>query len=176
MTRILAISGSLRASSANTAVLEAVRFVAPAGTTVTHYAGLAGLPPFNPDDDGETPPREVAALRTAVGQADALIISSPEYAHGVPGTLKNLLDWLVASVEFPGKPVALINASPRARHAQAQLVEILTTMNAVLAPPAPVDIPLLGRQLDAAAIAGDPELGGLLRGVLAAIGKKCGKP
>ncbi|HEY1543899.1 MAG TPA: NAD(P)H-dependent oxidoreductase, partial [Xanthobacteraceae bacterium] len=105
-----------------------------------------------------------------------LIISSPEYAHGVPGTLKNLLDWLVASVEFPGKPVALINASPRARHAQAQLVEILTTMNAVLAPPAPVDIPLLGRQLDAAAIAGDPELGGLLRGVLAAIGKKCGKP
>ena len=169
--QILTISGSLRAHSANTAVLEAIRLVAPSDTSVTRYAGLGALPPFNPDDDGEIPPREVAALRAAVARADALIVSSPEYAHGVPGALKNLLDWLVASVEFPGKTVALINASPRARHAQAQLVEVLTTMNAVLAPPAPVDIPLLGRTLDAAAIAADPELGGLLRGVLAAIGK-----
>jgi NAD(P)H-dependent FMN reductase len=172
---ILTISGSLRAGSANTAVLEAVHLVAPAGTTVARYASLAGLPPFNPDDDGEMPPREGVALRAAVGQADALIISSPEYAHGVPGTLKNLLDWLVGSVAFPGKTVALINASPRARHAQAQLVEILTTMNAVLAPPAPVDMPLLGRHLDAAAIAADPELRGMLRDVLAAIAEKVGK-
>jgi NAD(P)H-dependent FMN reductase len=175
MIQVLAISGSLRTNSANTAVLEATRLVAPADMTIARYAGLAALPPFNPDDDGEAPPRAVAALRKAVGQADALIMSSPEYAHGVPGTLKNLLDWLVASLEFPGKTVALINASPRARHAQAQLVETLTTMNAVLAPAAPVDIPLLGRHLDAAAIAADAELGGLLRGVLAVIGKRVGK-
>jgi NAD(P)H-dependent FMN reductase len=174
--RILAISGSLRANSANTAVLEAIGLVAPVGTAIVRYAGLADLPPFNPDDDGETPPREVAALRAAVGAADALIVSSPEYAHGPPGTLKNLLDWLVASIEFPGKTVALINASPRAHHAQAQLVETLTTMNAVLAPPVPVDIPLLGRHLDAAAIAADAEIEGLLRGVLAVIGKRAGRP
>jgi chromate reductase, NAD(P)H dehydrogenase (quinone) len=168
---ILAISGSLRANSSNSALLEAARLVAPAGITVTHYTGLAGLPPFNPDHDGEAPPDAVVALRAAIGRADALLVSSPEYAHGIPGTLKNMLDWLVASAGFPGKPVALINASPRAQHAKAQLVEILSTMNAVLAPPTPVDIPLLGRGLDAVAIAADPELRELLRWVLAVVVK-----
>jgi chromate reductase, NAD(P)H dehydrogenase (quinone) len=65
-------------------------------------------------------------------QADGLLISSPEYAHGVPGVLKNALDWLVSSLEFPGKPVALINTSPRSVYVQASLAETLTTMSASL--------------------------------------------
>jgi chromate reductase len=171
--QILAISGSLRATSSNTAALHAARLLAPADMTVDLFGGLAALPAFNPDHDGNAPPQPVLALRAATGRADALLICSPEYAHGVPGALKNLLDWLVASLEFPGKPVALINTSPRAQHAQAQLVEILTTMNAALIPAAPVDLPLLGRNLDAGGIAADPELSARLRGVLAALAGGC---
>jgi NAD(P)H-dependent FMN reductase len=77
------------------------------------YEGLAGLPHFNPDDDedgGPVPPA-VADLRARVIAADGWVISSPEYAHGVPGSLKNALDWLVSCPELPGKPVLLLNAS-----------------------------------------------------------------
>ena len=168
---ILAISGSLRAGSSNTAALAAAALVAPAGTTIETYVGLATLPAFNPDLDGDAPPAAVLALRDTIGRADALLISSPEYAHGMPGALKNLLDWLVASLAFPGKPVALINTSPRARHAQAQLVEVLTTMNAKLVPAAPLELPLLGRGCDAAAIAADPEMSAALRATLAALAR-----
>jgi Predicted flavoprotein len=101
--RILAISGSLRAKSSSTSLVEAARLLAPPGVTVTVYDGLGSLPHFNPDLDaeGSVPPAEVGQLRTQIGEADALIISTPEYAHGVPGSLKNALDWLVSSFEFP---------------------------------------------------------------------------
>ena len=132
--QILAISGSLRAASSNTTVLRAMSAVAPEGVTILLYDQLGDLPYFNPDLDGETdtPPPSVGQLRAQIGQADGLLISSPEYAHGVPGVLKNALDWLVSSLEFPGKPVALINTSPRSTHAQASLAETLTTMSAFL--------------------------------------------
>ncbi len=108
---VLTISGSLRRGGSSTALLDAAALLAPAGMTIEPYRGLASLPAFNPDlDTGEAAllPSEVAELHQAVGRADALIISSPEYAHGVPGSLKNALDWLVGSLEFPGKPVALL--------------------------------------------------------------------
>src|SRR5271165_5402171 len=92
--RILAISGSLRSTSSNTAVLRAARTVAPSGVDIIIYEGLGALPHFNPDLDGNKPPQSVLELRYEVGLADALLISSPEYAHGVPGCLKNALDWL----------------------------------------------------------------------------------
>lgn len=131
---ILAISGSLRAASSNTAVLQAMSTVAADGMTITLYDQLADLPYFNPDLDRETdtPLAPVRELRAQVGRADGILISSPEYAHGVPGVLKNALDWLVSSSEFPGKPVALINISPRSTYVQASLTEILTTMSAAL--------------------------------------------
>jgi chromate reductase, NAD(P)H dehydrogenase (quinone) len=129
--RILAISGSLRAASVNTALLEAAGRLAPADVEVAVYRGLALLPPFNPDEEAEPPP-QAAALRAEVGASDGLLLACPEYAHGLPGVFKNALDWLVGSTEFPGKPVALINASPRAFHAQASLREILGTMSAQL--------------------------------------------
>lgn len=96
MTKLLAMSGSLRAVSMNKSVLEACSQLVPAGVGVALYAGLAGLPPFNPDLDGDNPPKKIVALRKQVGAADGLIISCPEYAHGIPGSFKNMLDWLVS--------------------------------------------------------------------------------
>lgn len=163
---ILAVSGSLRAGGSNNAVLDAARRLAPDGVEVTRYAGLRALPAFDPDLDAfgrDALPPEAADWRAQIGRADAVLISSPEYAHGIPGALKNALDWLVGSVEFPGKPVALLNTSPWSVHAPAQLAEVLTTMNARLVPDASATVALLGRPLDGAAIAADPALAATVR-------------
>src|SRR4051794_15221765 len=160
---LLAISGSLRSASSNRAVLEAARLLAPAGVDFAFYEELGNLPHFNPDLDGDHPPAIVVDFRARVGQSDGMLISSPEYAHGVPGTLKNALDWLVGSLEFPGKPVALISASPRATYAQASLAEILKTMSADLIAEASVTVPLTSNRVDAAAAVADPALSGILR-------------
>ena len=130
---LLALSGSLRRGSSNTILLEALAGVAPEGVAVELYTGLAELPPFNPDlDTGDERllPPSVRDLRARIGASDGLLISTPEYAHGLPGSFKNALDWLVGSLEFPGKPVAVVMASSRAAYARAQLLEILSTMSA----------------------------------------------
>jgi NADPH-dependent FMN reductase len=98
-----------------------------------------------------------------------LVISSLEYAHGVPGTLKNALDWLVSGVEIYGKPVALLNPSPRSLFAHPQLAETLRTMGALIVDGASVSLPISGRRLDASGIAADPPLVHHLRDVLQAI-------
>ena len=102
---VLALTGSLRARSINTDLLKAAALLAPAGTTVKVSQILSKLPHFNPDldDVGSVPPAAVAKLRNAVAKADAVLISSPEYAHGVAGAFKNLLDWLVSGPEVVGK-------------------------------------------------------------------------
>ena len=168
MNQILAISGSLRAKSSNTEVLRAAALLAPASVRVTLFAGLGDLPPFNPDLDGEgaIPPAPVQALRRQVAAADALLICSPEYAHGVPGVLKNALDWLVSGPEIPYKPIGLLAASSRSAHAQASLAETLRTMSTVMVPGASITVPLDGRRLDAGGIAADPALAALLRAAL----------
>lgn len=158
---ILAISGSLRAASTNSALLRAAAAVAPDGVTVTVFAGLdgrgvGGLPPFNPDDDGDDEDGDpalptVRAFRAALVAADAVVIACPEYAHGVPGALKNALDWVVASGEFVDKPTALLHASPRSAYARAALAEVLTVMSARLVGEASVTIPLMGKTPDEAA-------------------------
>jgi NAD(P)H-dependent FMN reductase len=170
---ILAISGSLRARSSNTEVLRAASIlapaiVAPAPVRVRHFQGLAELPHFNPDLDGEGAilPAPVAEFRRQVAASDAILICSPEYAHGVPGTLKNALDWLVSGPEIPYKPIGLLAASSRALHAQSSLAETLRTMSTVLVPGASLTVPLDGRRLDAAGIVGDPELAAVLRSAL----------
>jgi len=168
---ILAISGSLRAHSSNSALLDAVARLAPPGVHIEIDRSLGKLPHFNPDlDEQDSPllPASVAALRSRIGAADGLLLSTPEYAHGMPGSFKNLLDWLVASTEFPNIPVAILNPSARAQHAPAQLVEVLTTMNAHLVTDASVTIPLSGRSIDGAAAAADPVIAGDLRAALGA--------
>ena len=166
--RVLAISGSLRAASTNTAALQALALLAPPGVAVTLYAGLRTIPPFDPDED-DALPAPVVELRTAIATADALVISSPEYARGVAGSLKNALDWLVSGSEIPGKRIGLVNTSPRAVHAQAALRLTLETMSATLVEEACVTLPLLGRGLDAGAIAADPALAKSLSAALAAL-------
>jgi NAD(P)H-dependent FMN reductase len=161
--QILAISGSLRAVSSNSAVLRAIRMLAPRDIEVTIFAGLGELPHFNPDLDGDQPPEPVQHFRAQVVAADGLLISSPEYARGVPGSLKNGLDWLVGALDFQGKPVALINTSPRAIHAYTSLKTTLETMAACFIPEASVIVPLLGKTLDAEGIAADPECAAILR-------------
>ncbi|HEX2643087.1 MAG TPA: NADPH-dependent FMN reductase [Thermoanaerobaculia bacterium] len=167
--KILGLSGSLRAVSSNTALLRAAAALAPAGVEVVLYAGLGDLPHFNPDVEENPPlPPAVEDLRARVGEADGLLISCPEYAHGVPGAFKNALDWLVGGPEFVYKPVALLNASPRSSHAQAALAETVTVMSGRLVSEASIPVPLSGRKLDAEGIAASPELAELIRGALAA--------
>ncbi|HTR13828.1 MAG TPA: NADPH-dependent FMN reductase [Roseiarcus sp.] len=158
--RLLAISGSLRKSSTNTAALEALARLAPHDIRVDLYRDLARLPPFNPDDDAEdiARPAAVEAFRDRIATSDAIVIAAPEYAHGIAGALKNALDWLVASETFAGKPVALINAAPRAFHAQAALREVLSTMAARLIPEASANLPLTGKVVVADDILSDPRL------------------
>jgi chromate reductase len=164
--RILAISGSLRTESSNTAVLVAAGRLAPPDWEVVLYDGLANLPHFNPDMDTDHPPAQVQALREQIGSCQGLLLCSPEYARGVAGTLKNALDWLVSSLEFPDKPVALINASQRATSADAHLRLTLTTMSARLVEAASITLPLLGRDLDADGIISDDILSERLRAAL----------
>lgn len=165
--RLLAISGSLRAASSNTAVLQAAARLAPPGVTIELYQQLGGLPHFNPDFDNERVPDIVVEFRALIGAVDGVLISSPEYARGVPGTLKNALDWLVGSSEFPNKFVALINVSPRATHAQASLTTTLETMSARIVADASVTLPLLGTTLSADEIVASPELAEPLRRAIA---------
>jgi NAD(P)H-dependent FMN reductase len=164
--RLLALSGSLRAASTNTAVLEALGALAPVSVEIMLYRDLDALPHFNPDNDEAAPPSAVAALRTLVGSAAGLIIAAPEYAHGVPGAFKNALDWLVASDAFPGKPVALINTAPRSFHAQSALRETLATMSARLIPDAFVALPLTGKKVLAEDILSNPRFAAALRDAL----------
>ena len=156
MIRLLAVCGSLRAASTSKALLQAAARLAPPGMTIDLYEGLAELPHFNPDLDVAPSPPAVAQWRREISLSDGLLISSPEYARGVPGSLKNALDWLVSSEVFPEKPVALFHASERGVAMQAALRLILQTMSAKLVEPAMLTVPLLGTETDVAAIAADP--------------------
>ncbi len=156
--QLLAISGSLRANSSNTEVLKAAKILAPATVDIVLYSELSRLPHFNPDLDREPLPESIVSWRKHIENSDGIIISSPEYAHGVPGSLKNALDWLVSSIEFPGKPVALINANPRASIALASLKEILTTMSARTSESNNVTLAIAGKALNAQGIISDPQL------------------
>jgi chromate reductase, NAD(P)H dehydrogenase (quinone) len=169
--QLLLVSGSLRAVSSNGAVLDAVAALVPPHVCVDRYDGLADLPAFNPDIDGEgaVPPPPVARWRSLVAAADAVVICSPEYAHGVPGALKNALDWLVSGPDVPGLPVAVVNATTRSHHAHDALIETLRTMSAIVVGEASVKLPLAPGQRTAEAILADPAISGLLTAALAAL-------
>ncbi len=155
--RILAISGSLRAASSNTVLLKALASLAPTGTEIILFSGLGDLPHFNPDLDGEDAPPAVADFRSQMQASKGVLISSPEYAHGVPGVLKNALDWVVGSGEFVYKPVALISGSARSIYVQAALIETLTVMMARMVPEASVTLQLTGNKIDEAGVLANPD-------------------
>jgi chromate reductase len=163
--KILAICGSLRETSRHAALLRVLASLAPAGMRIELYGGLGDLPLFNPDLE-PSDPQPVADLRRQIIDADALVIASPEYAHGITGAMKNALDWMVGNESFMNKPVALINASPRAVHAQAALRETLSTMSAWLVDDACITVPLLGSGLEEHELAAHPVIGPALSAML----------
>lgn len=166
--KILAISGSLRARSLNSALLRAAARIAPPEIDIELFGQLGDLPLFNPDLDAETI-ETVEILRRRIVAADALLIASPEYAHGVTGAMKNALDWMVGNESFVRKPIALLNASPRARHAQAALRETVRTMSALLVDEASITLPILGSGFDEDAIVRHTKIRTALRDSLHAL-------
>lgn len=159
--KILALSGSLRKNSYNTAAIKAMQVLEPSNVEITIFS-IGDLPLFNPDRESEFIP-SIKNFIQAVKNSDGLIIASPEYAHGVSGPMKNALDWLVSGVEFPDKLIMLINTSPRASHAQESLREILKTMSGIVVEKASVSIPLLSSQLGVGGIVEDKELSNSLK-------------
>ena len=167
--KILALSGSLRAASSNSAILRVAARVAPPPIVVEIYPALDALPFFNADldraFDDPALPEPVRALRAAITASDAVLISSPEYAHGVSGMFKNALDWLVGGPEMIGKRVALINTAPHATHAITALAETLRTMSVTLVDDACLTIAVPRNQGDEA-LAALPAIVGPVRDAL----------
>ena len=172
--RILALSGSIRSASSNTALLRAASCLAPEGTEVRLYEELAELPHFNPDLDdldAGVAPRPVMDFRNRLATSDGLIVSSPEYVHGVPGAIKNAIDWVVGSGDLFEKPTALLNASMAATHAYASLTEILKTADARIVGEASVRVGLPTNRIDETGILSNPGLSGALRAAVAALAR-----
>jgi NAD(P)H-dependent FMN reductase len=163
---IAAISGSLRAASVNSAVLRAAARLAPADIAIHLLDDVRALPLFNPDLDHDAVAEPVLAFRRKLVEADGVLIACPEYAHGVPGAMKNALDWVVASNELVNKPVALLNAAPRAGIAQAALRETLTVMSAMLIDAASVTLPVTIKNITEAQILEDAAVRDILRNAL----------
>ena len=127
MTKILAIPGSLRANSSSNLILKAIISYVPEGSGIEVYDAVGALPHFN---DPEQVPREVASFKEKIRDADAVLICTPEYAFGIPGSLKNALDWTVGSGEFVGKPVALVTASSEGEKGHAAMLLVLNAISA----------------------------------------------
>ncbi len=166
--KILAISGSLRKSSINAAFCRAAVRLTPPDVQVQVYTGLGDVTWYNQDLE-VSPPPAVRALRAAVHAAQALIIASPEYAHGISGVMKNALDWLVSDEAAVGKPIALVNTSGRAHHAYDALREVLTTMSTDVVPSASVTLPLLGTCTTEEEMVGSPHVSRAIRGMIEAL-------
>lgn len=169
---IVAISGSLRAASTNTFLLRAAAELAPNYVTLTLYDGLDDLPHFSPERDRENASEPVNTLRTLLREADAVLFCTPEYIHGIPGVLKNMLDWSASSGEFVDKPVGVISASPSdmgGSRAHAALFYTLGVLTAKLPEEASLIVPFVRKKVDADGNITDPVLIHELRGVLTAL-------
>jgi chromate reductase len=128
--KILAICGSTRASSTNLNLIKAIQDIANEVFTIEIFEGLSQIPHFNPDLDNGNAPAPVTSFREKLKQADGILICTPEYAMGVPGSLKNAIDWTVSSCEFSHKPTALITASSSGVKGHASLLDTLKIIEA----------------------------------------------
>ncbi|MBS3913641.1 MAG: NAD(P)H-dependent oxidoreductase [Bacteroidetes bacterium] len=125
MYSIFAICGSTRATSINLQLLHVISDLYSGLFSLTIFTGLDRIPPFNPDLDTEDPPEEIRNFRNLLNQHQGILICTPEYAMGVPGSLKNALDWTVSSMEFSHKPTALITASSLGEKGHKSLMDTL---------------------------------------------------
>jgi len=128
--KVLAISGSTRQNSSNHKLINAIAALAAEQIEITTFGSIATLPHFNPDDNNEQVHEEVESFRQLLRNADGVIICTPEYAHGVPGSLKNAIDWTVSTSEFSHKPTVLITASTDGRFGHTALMETLKVIEA----------------------------------------------
>ena len=169
---ILAISGSTRLQSTNHTLINIIATMYAGKAEITHFDGLSRLPHFNPDDDNDTPPPAVTAFRDRLRAAEGILICTPEYAMGVPGSLKNALDWVVSSMEMSKKPVALITASSMGELAHQSLTGTLRVIEADMPDASRLLIPFVKAKVRDGAIVDIPTLEGvksvmesLLRGI-----------
>ncbi len=129
--KIVAICGSTRQNSINLELLEIIAQLYQETIDFETVTNLDKIPHFNPDLDNPTDvPSQVLAFRNQLKSSDAILICTPEYAMGVPGTLKNAIDWTVSSMEFSHKPTALITASTSGEKGHASLLETLKVIEA----------------------------------------------
>jgi len=163
---ILAISGSLRKGSSNSIIINTLAGMAPENVSVTEYTGLADLPHFNPELDADNTPASVSDLRKQLAAAAGVLICTPEYAFGVPGALKNALDWTVSSGEFVDKPTALITASSSGQYAHASLQLTLGAISAKLSEDATLLISFIRTKVNSDGTITNPEVLASLQKVL----------
>ncbi len=152
---ILAINGSTRAASTNTLFIRAIIRLAGERARFTLFPSIADLPHFNPDVDIDPPPAAVVRFRQLVRTHDAVLICTPEYAMGVPGSLKNALDWCVSSSTLSQRPVMVVVASLGGEKALASLLDTLQVIEAVVRPDTTVHIPFARTKVNAEGIVTD---------------------
>ena len=176
--RLLLVTGSTRRRSTNSAALLTARALLDGGARADVYDSLAGLPPFNPDDDFEPLPAPVVALRSAIADADAVVFCTPEYAGTMPGTLKNLLDWTVGGPEMYGKPATWINvAGPgRGAGAEATLATVLGYVGARVLEVSGVRVPVPHDAIGEDGLIADKGVRASLADALRAIVAQAGAP
>ncbi len=147
--KILALSGSTRKTSSNLNLIKAIANLSAEIFVITVFDGLDNLPHFNPDSDNESAPKEIREFRTQLKAADGILICTPEYAIGVPGTLKNAIDWTISSMEFSKKPVALITASLSGEIAHQSLLGTLLIIEARMTADTQLLIPFIKTKVEA---------------------------
>lgn len=161
---LYALCGSQRQGSTSRRLLEALRLACPEGVTIELCDLIGALPIFNPDHESERTPPIVEKFATKISRADGLIVSCPEYAHGIPGGFKNALDWLVSRDEIPFKPLMFAHASHRGDLVLEQLTDVLQTMSLRIVSEAFLRLPIAGKSDEAqAAILSEACESGLLQ-------------
>lgn len=130
MKKVFVICGSTRKDSTNHRYIEAVKNRLGRNIAVSELKSLMTIPHFNPDDDNDTVGNPVKFFRQQLSLANGIIISTPEYAMGIPGALKNAIDWTVSSSSFSKKPVLLITASSLGEKAHRALIDVLEVIEA----------------------------------------------
>ncbi len=128
--KIAAICGSTKKNSLNLKLIDAIASLTESDFEFDVISNIDQIPHFNPDLDNEAAPEAVSSFRKRLRKAHAILICTPEYAMGVPGTLKNAIDWTVSSCEFSHKPTALITASSQGFKGHASLLETLKIIEA----------------------------------------------
>ncbi len=142
--KILALSGSVRRRSTNTALLMALKAIAPPGMEIEVYTGIGELPVFSPDLEGADEPGSVTCFKAAIAVRDGVLVCSPEYVRGIPGGLKNAIDWLVSGDQIVGRPIALVHASHRGEDMLQELRAVLSTVSAAFSTTLFLRVPVLG--------------------------------